>query len=222
MSSEALDITVVGCGEQTYPPERCTLALTVRTDGRSAESASEPAQRLVRELTLLIQPLYNSDAGPIDGWSVDQVRHSRERPFNHDGEQLPYVYRAEASMEVQFGQLDVVDAFVYAASALDGVALDRFDWDLTPASRTDHTRHVRELAVQDAVSKAQAYAASLGRGDVRAIAIADPGLLGVGTDVLDGSQPRMFASRSSASQGISLKPENITIAASVHVRFVAS
>jgi hypothetical protein len=57
MSHEALDITVVGHGAATYPPEQCTLSLTVRTDGRTAESASEPAQQLVRELTRLVEPL---------------------------------------------------------------------------------------------------------------------------------------------------------------------
>lgn len=222
MSPEALDITVVGHGAATYPPEQCTLALTVRTDGRTAESASEPAQQLVRELTRLVEPLYNSDGGPIDRWSVDQVRHSRHRPFNHDGEKLPYVYQAEASVEVQFSQLDLVDAFVYAASALEGVSIDHFDWDLTESSRTAHTLAVRELAVRDAVSKAEAYASSLGRSGVHAVAVADPGLLpGFAESGGPESSARMFAAKS-APAGFALKPENITISASVHARFTAS
>ncbi|MDI9896119.1 SIMPL domain-containing protein [Rhodococcus sp. IEGM 1381] len=222
MSHEALDITVVGHGAATYPPEQCTLSLTVRTDGRTAESASEPAQQLVRELTRLVEPLYSSDRGPIDRWSVDQVRHSRNRPFNHDGEQLPYVYQAEASVEVQFSQLDLVDAFVYAASALEGVSIDHFDWALTESSRISHTLAVRELAVRDAVAKAEAYASSLGRTSVHAVAIADPGLL-PGSTEHGGSDasPRLFAAKS-ASAGFALKPENITITASVHARFTAS
>ncbi|OZD02466.1 hypothetical protein CH275_17765 [Rhodococcus sp. 06-235-1A] len=222
MSPEALDITVVGHGAATYPPEQCTLSLSVRADGRTAESASEPAQQLVRELTRLVEPLYNSDGGPIDRWSVDQVRHSRNRPFNHDGEQLPYVYQAEASVEVQFSQLDLVDAFVYAASALEGVSIDHFAWDLTESSRTAHTLAVRELAVRDAVAKAEAYASSLGRTSVHAVAIADPGLLpGIAEHGVPDASPRMFAAKS-APAGFALKPENITIAASVHARFTAT
>lgn len=222
MSPEALDITVVGHGAATYPPEQCTLSLTVRTDGRTAESASEPAQQLVREITRLVEPLYNSDGGPIERWSVDQVRHSRNRPFNHEGEQLPYVYQAEASVEVQFSQLDLVDAFVYAASALEGVSIDHFDWDLTDSSRLSRTLEVRERAVRDAVSKAEAYASSLGRTSVHAVAIADPGLL-PGSVEHSGpdASPRMLAAKS-APAGFALKPENITITASVHARFTAS
>ena len=222
MSPEALDITVVGHGAATFSPEQCTLSLTVRTDGRTAESASEPAQQLVRELTRLIEPLYSSDGGPIYRWTVDQVRHSRNRPFNHEGEQLPYVYQAEASVEVQFSQLDLVDAFVYASSALEGVSIDNFDWDLTESSRISRTLEVRERAVQDAVAKAEAYASSLGRTSVRAVAIADPGLLAGSADH-SGSDvsSRMFAAKS-APAGFALKPENITITASVHARFTAT
>ena len=222
MSPEALDITVVGHGAATYPPEQCTLSLTVRTDGRTAESASEPAQQLVREITRLVEPLYNSDGGPIERWSVDQVRHSRNRPFNHEGEQLPYVYQAEASVEVQFSQLDLVDAFVYAASALEGVSIDHFDWDLTESSRLSRTLEVRERAVRDAVTKAEAYASSLGRTNVHAVAIADPGLLqGSAEHGGPDASPRMLAAKS-APAGFALKPENITITASVHARFTAS
>lgn len=222
MIAESLDITVVGHGEVTYPPEQCTLSLTVRTDGRSAESASEPAGQLVHELTRLIEPLYNSEHGPIDRWTIDQVRRSRHRPFNQDGEQLPYVYQAEASVEVKFSQLDLVDAFVYAASALEGVSIDHFDWDLTEPSRKAHTHEVRERAVQDAVSKAEAYASSLGRVNVRAVAVADPGLL-TGSAERGVTEPshRMLAAKSGPA-AFALKPENITISASVHARFTAS
>lgn len=221
--TDALAITVVGHGEATYPPERCTLSLSIRTDGRSADAASEPAQQLARELTQLIEPLYNGDTGPIRRWSIDQVRHSRHRPFSGDGEQLAYLYQAEASVEVEFDQLDVVDAFVYAASALEGVGIDRFDWALTASSSLEKTQHVRELAVRDAVTKAQAYAASLGRDTVRAVAVADPGLLGVGSDASGADQnPRMFAAAAKAQPGFALKPEDITLHARIHARFDAT
>lgn len=220
MDSNSVEITVVGQGQATYPPERCTVSLSVRTDGRSAESASEPAHSLVRELTGLIDPLYNADHGPIDAWALDQVRHSRNRPFNHDGEQLPYVYQALASIDVEFSQIDVIDAFVYAVSALDGVDVGHFDWALTEASATEKTRHVRQLAVHNAMEKAEAYAHSIGRSAVSALAIADPGLLGVAAS---SHQDYALASRAykSADEGFELKPQDITLRAEVHARFAA-
>jgi uncharacterized protein YggE len=219
MDSHPVEITVVGQGQASFPPERCTVHLTVRTDGRTAESAAEPAHRLVRELTGLIDPLFNPSTGPIDGWSLDQVRHSRNRPFNHDGEQLPYVYQALASIDVEFGQLDVIDAFVYAVTALDGVDIGHFHWALTDESFVASTRRVRTLAVQDAVEKAEVYAQSVGRSSVTALAIADPGLLGVAAS----HQEYALGSRTykGADDGFELAPQNIEIRAEVHARFAA-
>lgn len=221
MDSNPVEITVVGHGQATFPPERCTVSLAVRSDGRSAEAAAEPAHRLVKELTGLIDPLYNPDNGPIDAWSLDQVRHSRNRPFNHDGEQLPYVYQAIASIDVKFSQIDVIDAFVYAVSALDGVDIGHFEWSLTEGSAAEKTHAVRTLAVQDAVEKAEVYAQSVGRTAITALAIADPGLLGV---VAASRQEYAMAARSytSADEGFDLKPQDIAIRAEVHARFTAS
>lgn len=221
MDSNSVEITVVGQGLSSFPPERCTVSLAVRTDGRTAESAAEPAHRLVQDLTGLIDPLYNPVGGPIDAWTLDQVRHSRSRPFDHNGEQLPYVYRALATIDVEFGQIDVVDAFVYAVSALDGVDVGHFDWKLTEESFADRTRRVRALAVQDAVDKAEAYAHSVGRTAITALAIADPGLLGVAAAP---HQDYAVAARAyaSADEGFDLRPQNIVIRAEVHARFAAT
>lgn len=220
MDSNPVEITVVGQGWAVYPPERCAVSLAVRSDGRTAEAAAEPAHRLVKELAGLIDPLYNPSDGPIDAWSLDQVRHSRNRPFNHDGDQLPYVYQALATIEVKFSQIDVVDAFVYAVSALDGVDIEHFDWTFTEDSAAEKRRHVRTLAVQDAVEKAEAYAQSVGRTAITALAIADPGLLGVAA----AHQEYAMATRAykSADDGFELKPQDITMRTEVHARFAAS
>ena len=220
MESNTVEITVVGQGSATFAPERCTIALTVRSDGRSAEAAAEPAHRLVDELSRLIDPLYNPAHGPIDSWALDQVRHSRHRPSNHEGEQLPYVYQAVATIIVEFGQIDVIDAFVYAVSALDGVEVGHFEWGLATDSQAAKIREVRTLAVQDAVEKADIYAQSVGRSAITAMSIADPGLLGVGpTQSGYVASARTFAG---AEDGFELRPQDITLRAEVHARFTAT
>lgn len=220
MESNAVEITVAGQGSAAFPPERCTVALQVRSDGRSAEAAAEPAHRLVGELAQLIEPLYNSEHGPIDAWSLDQVRHSRQRPSNQNGEQLPYVYRAIASIAVEFAQIDVIDAFVYAVTALDGVDIGHFEWALTADSAAEKTRYVRTLAVQDAVEKAEVFAHSVGRAAITALGVADPGLLGVGNAAPDF--PASARAYLGADDGFELRPQNITLHAEVHARFAAT
>ncbi|MGA9871797.1 MAG: SIMPL domain-containing protein [Rhodococcus sp. (in: high G+C Gram-positive bacteria)] len=125
-----------------------------------------------------------------------------------------------ASVAVEFGQIDVIDAFVYAVSAVDGADIDNFEWMLTEDSAAEKTRHVRTLAVQDAVEKAEVYARSVGRTAMTALAVADPGLLGVGA-----TQPDFAAAARAykgADDGFDLKPQDIVIRAQVHARFAAS
>lgn len=220
MDANPVEITVVGQARATHPPEQCTVSLVVRTDGRSAEAAAEPAHRTVRDIAGLIDPLYNRTSGPIDSWTLDQVRHSRHRPFDQAGEQLPYVYQALATVDVRFTQIDVVDAFVYAASALEGVEISHLDWSLTPDSASEKTRHVRTEAVSDAVGKAEAYALSVGRTAVTALAVADPGLLGVDSSPADfGASTRAFGD---SGDGFELRPQAIVLSATIHARFSAT
>ena len=166
MHTSPVVITVTGHGEATYPPERCTVSLTVQFDGPTAEDATTPAVETVHHLTEQITALFDSANGPVNWWSLYQVRHSRRRPYNSDGIQLPYVYRAAAGIEVKFSQLDAIDAFVGSASNMDGVDVNNLRWALTTKNRDQHILEVRDVAVRDAMTKATAYASSVGRSTV--------------------------------------------------------
>lgn len=222
MHTSPVVITVTGHGEATYAPERCTVSLTVQFDGPTAERATTPAVEMVQHLTEQITALFDSVTGPVNWWSLDQVRHSRHRPYNSDGIQMPYVYRAAAAIEVKFSRLDAIDAFVNSVSNLHGVNVNNFDWALTTKSRAKHIVQVRDLAVRDAMTKATAYASSVGRSTVLPIAIADPGLLDVAATTPGGVVgARAYAATSADAAAIALKPENITLEADVHARFEA-
>ncbi|WP_213572801.1 SIMPL domain-containing protein [Rhodococcus sp. USK13] len=221
MHTSPVVVTVAGHGEATCAPERCTVTVVVRIETGDVERSVGTATATVSRLTELINAKFDSNHGPINWWSLDQVRHSRHRPYNKDGLQLPYVYRAEAALEVKFSQLGAVGGFVDSVSTLEGVNVGNFDWALTSKSRAARIVQVRELAIRDAQSKAETYARSLGRNTVHPVAIADPGMLGVdaGTSY-GGVGARAFAAGGS-NEAIALKPENITLSADVHARFEA-
>ncbi|MFD4367759.1 SIMPL domain-containing protein [Rhodococcus sp. NPDC058521] len=220
-NSRPLVITVSGEGEETYPPERCTISITVSVESESAEESGDTASATVRELTQLVTEQFDSENGPINWWSLDQVRHSRHRPYNRDGIQLPYVYRATAELDVKFNLFDAIEKFVKDASVLEGVQIGHFDWALTKKSYRDRITHVRELAVRDAQSKAETYARTVGRNRIDPVEIADPGLLGTRTrSELAPMSARGFVG-SAPDDGIELKPEHITLSAQVHAKFEA-
>lgn len=90
---------------------------------------------------------------------------------------------------------------------------------------------MRDLAVGNALAKAKGYTKSLGYSDFRAVAIADPGMLGLqpGPSPRAAGAPMMHAMRSdmaSASEesgsGFVLEPDRITLSADVEARFEAS
>ncbi|MDG3012625.1 SIMPL domain-containing protein [Rhodococcus sp. D2-41] len=220
-SPVTVTVTVAGHGEATYAPERCTISLSVQFDGPTAERAGAPTAQLVQELSRKITALHDSAHGPVNWWSLDQTRQSRHRPYNSDGEQLPYVYRASAAIEVKFSRLAAIDAFVSSHSSTEGVSIGHFDWALTTRSRAKHVMQVRDLAVRDAMAKAKTYAASIGRSTINPVAIADRGMLGVGASGGNSMGARAYQAGGSGDDSSRIKPENITLQAEVHARFEA-
>lgn len=204
-------ITVSGRHEASYPPERCTVHLTVQVDGPVAADVSSTMGAQTADLTRRI-----TDLG-VTEWFVDQIHRSRHRPYSESGTQLPYVHTASTEVRATFSDFDLVGPFVDGIVDLDAVTVGRFEWTLTDESRRAHLAHVRDRAVTDAVDKATAYAMSLSLSGVRPVALADPGLM----DAPPGS-PRAMAAMAKGADSIAVRPEDITIDADVHVRFEAS
>ncbi|WP_188543598.1 SIMPL domain-containing protein [Rhodococcoides trifolii] len=210
-SHVTVTITVSGRHEESCPPERCTVHMTVRFDGLIAADVSSAATAQTAELTRRVTEL-----GVTDHF-VDQVRRSRHRPYSESGEQLPYVYTATSDVRVKFSEFDLIGPFVEAIVDLDGVEVGRFEWTLTDRTRHATVERIRDLAVQDAVAKATAYARSLSLSQVRPVALADPGLMQASMDAA-----RTFAAMAKSADSVTVKPEDIIVSAEVHARFEAS
>ena len=76
----------------------------------------------------------------------------------------------------------------------------------------------------DATAKAQAYAAAIGLTTVRALAIADAGMLGEGLHPI-APQGLAYARAGSADAGgadLQFAPQDIAVTAEIDARFVAS
>jgi hypothetical protein len=74
------------------------------------------------------------------------------------------------------------------------------------------------------VAKASVYAQSIGLGSVRAVALADPGMLGerIGASDDGGSHPALQMMSAGSAPELSLTPEDIEVDAVVDARFIAS
>lgn len=217
-------ITVQGHFTAWYPAERATVRLTVGVDGAKRESVLTSATAAVHTLTESVKKLHDADAGPVTWWSADRIRVWAQRPWNNEGKQLAPVHHAALAVTVKFNDFDALADWLTEAATIPGVAVEGIEWALTEAKRVSVTTEVRSRAVKDAADKARVFAQAIGLGQVTAVAIADPGMLGV-TGGGDSPAPTMLRARAMASSSgapLDFTPEDIEVSASVDARFEAS
>jgi uncharacterized protein YggE len=218
-------ITVQGSFTAWYPAERATVRLTVAFDGAKRDTVLSAASRAVQTVTASITHLHDPDAGPVTWFSCDRIRVWAQRPWNNEGKQLAPVHHAAINVTAKFKDFDALAEWIGQIAGVDGVQVNGIDWTLTDARRTSVTTEVRSRAVKDAADKASVFAQAIGLGQVNAIAIADPGMLGVNGS---GPAPAPMMMRAAAVHGgggegsLDFTPEDIEVSASVDARFEAS
>jgi len=219
-------ITVQGSFSAWYPAERATVRLTVAFDGPKRDAVLASASATAQQVTDTVKALHDPDAGPVTWFSSDRVRVWAERPWNADGKQLAPVHHASIGVTAKFSDFDALADWLTDAAVQPGVQVNGIEWALTDAKRTSVTTEVRSRAVTDAADKARVFAQAIGLGSVTAVAIADPGMLGVsGAAVAYPAPPMMRAASmkmADAGAALDFTPEDIEVAASVDARFEAS
>lgn len=218
-------ITVQGHFTAWYPAERATVQLTVGFDGARRATVLASASAAVATLTESVKALHDPDTGPVTWWASDRIRVWAHRPWNNEGKQLPPVHNAAIGVTVKFKDFDALADWLTEAATVPGVQVNNIEWALTEAKRTSVTTEVRSRAVKDAADKARIFAQAIGLGKVDAVAIADPGMLGVSGSG-DSASPMMRASAmkmaDSSGAPLDFTPEDIEVSASVDARFEAS
>ena len=223
-------ITVQGSHSEWFEAERGTVWVTVAHDGPDRAPVFEKTTTVAATLTKALGGMSDPDKGPVTWWSYDQARVWSERPWNQQGKQLAPVFHATVSISAKFSDFDALSAWVEQIATVNGVNVGSITWDLTETKRKDVTDEVRRLAVADAQAKARVFASAVGLGEPRAVAIADPGMLGDPAPGASGggfermafkSQAAPMMAMDSGGGTLSFTPEKIEVAASVDIRFAA-
>lgn len=219
-------ITVQGRHTAWHPPERATVAVTVAFDGPRRQPVVSDATRVAEAVRATIEGRHDATTGPVTRWSSDAVSVWSSVPWSNEGTQLPPVFHASIGFSVRFKDFGALARWVEEIAELDGVSIGNLDWSLTVARKNAITAAVQALAVNNAVTKATVFAQSIGLGTVRAIALADPGMLdgsGSGSPV-PGHEALLMRSVAAAPSGaeLELTPRELEISAVVDARFVAS
>lgn len=222
---EQTTITVQGTFSAFYPAERATIAVVVQHESSTRDQAFSAALDAAEAVRVTIREVEVADSAVISRWSSNTVQVWSERPWLQDGSRGEQQFFAREDFSVTFADFTMLAAWIESVVAVDGVNVASIEWSLTPGRKTSATTEVRSRAVQDARTKATVYAQALGLGSVRAIAVADPGMLG---DQVRGatSEAPMFARVASAGDAgdsrLALVPEKIEVSATVDARFAAT
>ena len=231
MNTPPVTITVRGHASRQFAPNRCTVHVRVSADGSSRAAAADRADAALREVTDIATTLHDRPASPVSRWTFDQAQHSRHRPYDRDGKKRAWQYYSSATITVTFADFQAIAPFIAQVADVESVTVGYLDWWLTRKATLKRTARVRDQAVLDALAKAKGYTASLGYNTFHAVAIADPGMLGIATT--ETRHERIMAAPP-AAMGLpadmgdedqpspSLRPERISISASVEARFEAS
>lgn len=219
-------ITVQGHHSTWYHAERATVHVSVDIEGPDRAAVFSAATDGAATLTASLARLSEPEPGHVTWWSSDSTRVWSEKPWNSEGRQLDPVFHASIGVRAKFRDFDALSRWVEEAAEQDGVVISRIEWALTEATRTSATAEVRSRAVRDAADKARVFAQSIGLGQVTAIALADPGMLGdpggPATPIGAGYERAMMKSVSAdGGAALSFTPEDIAVEATVDARFIA-
>jgi uncharacterized protein YggE len=218
-----IEITVQGTFTAYAPPERATVRLRVGHEGPEPSAVLETTTRSAERVRASIEALHDKSAGPVTWWSSQQLHTSSHRPWNQDGKQLPLVHSARTDFEVKFSDFAAMATWLGGVVAESGVDVSGVEWALTEAHRERLLDEVRVAAVKNAMAKARSYASAFGLSTVRAIALADAGMLADGLRP-DAPQGAAYARalKDSSGDAPQFAPDDIAVTATVDGRFIAS
>jgi uncharacterized protein YggE len=216
-------ITVQGTYDSFHPAERATVTVTVGFEGPERGAVVSGTTQGTTALVAGIATRHDPAHGPVTWYATDRIQVWAERPFNNKGEQKPLVHHARTTTRAKFRDFEDLAQWVERAAAHRGVQVNGIEWALTEQTKQATVASVRTRAVEEARRKAQTYAEALGLGDLRCVAIADPGMLGDQSSGSGGGQAMYSrAAAADAGSGLVFTPEDIAVSATVDARFVAS
>lgn len=214
-----LEITVRGAAEQRFAAERATLTMAAALESADKQQVYDDAIGVLDPLVQQLRGL--ADRGAVSTWSNDQVRVYSHRPWVGEGVRGELQHVARVEIAAEFTDFERLSGFVDYWAGNNGVEIADIAWDVTPRNRRAYESDVRKAAVDNAITKAQAYADAVRRGRVTAVQFADPGMLNGSGD----HPPIPVIMRTSASDdgaaALDLTPGEIVIHVEVDAHFVA-
>ena len=221
-----LEIKVVGDSTICRHAERGVLSIAVASQGPSQETVSQDVTSSSNHLRTIFQALAPKTASgdatpdaPITIFSMTGLSTQTWIPQDRDCNPLPRLYSVSTSFRVIFCDFDKLADVASTLLITPHVSIENTTWRLTDDTYASLASESREMAMRDAVQKAEDFADVIGR-EVLAVEIKHLGL---------SARPRTKQSAREMGEPplgaaligrLALEPEDVELSSSVEVVFV--
>lgn len=212
-----MQITVQGEASESLAPTRATVTANVQAQDLDPATAKARMSASTAIIHASLSALAETENTPVESWSMGAPTTWTSRPWKEDGSQGSPVHYAQTTFIAVFTNFEAVSEWMEQQSNLDSVELPEVSWGLSDHEHDTVTSRVRALAVRNAKAKALEYARAAQFSSVEFIEIADVGLLNSAT--AESASYGMM--RSAKMDSVTVRPQDITVSASVQARFTA-
>lgn len=221
-----LIISVIGESTINRVAERGVLKAVVKSTGDSQSTVSESVTKTCNQLREMLLELAPKNAqglapavAPVTQFSMSDFATNSYAPRDKDGKELAREYTARTNFEAIFRDFAKLGEMTSVLFRMPHVEVYNTEWRLTPATISSLGSESRKAAMEDAIRKAQDYAAVLARTPV-AIEVTD-----TGSRSYVGASQELGRSRSGTSKnqvdGMTLEPEDVRYNTTIDVKFQA-
>lgn len=187
--------------------------------------ASNQVHQIFKELSPKTEEGLATAQAPVTKFSNTLLSTRSTVPLDHDNKPLPRVYHAHSSFQAIFRNFVTLGEVVSQLATYPKIEIDKIDWHLTDETKKALGSESRNLAMYDAIQKANDYAEVVGQ-KVVAVHITDEGQVSHGRTLQSARTfvPTAGMGYSVSPEGgpvIDLTPQDIEFRGSVEVTFEA-
>lgn len=221
---EPLEVNVHGNSDLTAKAELVVLDFVVSAEAASQNDVSTAIRPVSRELQSKLETLSTrkeqdvADA-PVTIYTMGSLSTRSCMPRNRAGETQQKIFSASIAFTATFQDFDVFNEVADKLLNTQHVQIRNLEWRLREGTRHAMSKQSRQLALQDAMEKAEQFASALGRELV--VSKVDDESFAPSSRMLMRSEGRLRGmGEDEDDAALSLIPEDVQVSCSVAVSFV--
>ncbi|KAH0844094.1 hypothetical protein AYO21_02151 [Fonsecaea monophora] len=222
-------IHIQGHATITTAAQRAVLNLAAADSGSEKNEVSRNVVSTVNdiqsELDLLCPRLETGEIrpdAPVSFYSIASLVISAADEFNNNGARLKRkLYSAHSEIAIHFRDLPSLGQMVARLAAMPHIELRGIDWQLLDERKAELDEQARLMALQHAITRAQAYGRTIGREKVVCVKIQDVEQSWPMKRVMQTARRATSSATFEVGVGIDFEPQLVEVTATLSTEFNA-